>query len=183
MSQLISEIWLGLRNAGIPEVMLYLPDHSASRCHWDDTTVIGGVRVALLADQERKIVRLLPVDSCTGIGVASPKGVDPSGYKATVQNKLNGRTESETSPEATAEWDTLAIASAPAPTPPPPAEPVAAPAPAPSTSRPENPASRWAAMPPRTATTTGRFGSNTSPMQGFASSPSGTAPAHNQPRG
>ena len=72
MVQLISEIWSGLRDAGMPEVMLYLPDHSASRCHWDDTVEIGGIRVALIADQERQIVRLLAVDTCTGIGVATP---------------------------------------------------------------------------------------------------------------
>ncbi len=88
MAQLISEIWQGLRDAGLPEVMLYLDDNSASRCHWDETTMIGEVRVALLADQDRKIVRILPVDACTGIGIASPKGVDPSGYKGVVRLKL-----------------------------------------------------------------------------------------------
>jgi hypothetical protein len=88
MAQLISEIWEGLRNAGLPEVMLYLPDNSASRCHWDDTALVGGVRVALLADQDRQIVRILPVDSCVGIGIASPKGTDPCGYKREVFNKL-----------------------------------------------------------------------------------------------
>ncbi len=88
MAQLISEIWEGLRDAGLPEVMLYLPDNSASRCHWNETALIGETRVALLADQDRKIVRILPVDSCAGIGVASPKGTDPSGYKAHVQRKL-----------------------------------------------------------------------------------------------
>ncbi len=88
MAQLISEIWQGLRDAGLPEVMLYLDDNSASRCHWDETTMIGEVRVALLADQDRKIVRILPVDACTGIGIASPKGVDPSGYKGVVKLKL-----------------------------------------------------------------------------------------------
>ena len=88
MAELISEIWEGLREAGLPEVMLYLPDNSASRCHWNETALIGETRVALLADQDRKIVRILPVDACTGIGVASPKGTDPSGYKAVVQKKL-----------------------------------------------------------------------------------------------
>jgi hypothetical protein len=88
MAQLISELWSGLRDAGFPEVMLYLPDNSAARCHWDETALIGEVRVALLADQDRKIVRILPVDSCTGIGIASPKGVDPSGYKPIVHAKL-----------------------------------------------------------------------------------------------
>jgi hypothetical protein len=95
MAQLISEIWSGLRDAGFPEVMLYLPDNSASRCHWDDTTVVGEVRVALLADQDRQIVRILPVDSCVGIGIASPKGTDPSGYKRVVLNRLNGEVEPE----------------------------------------------------------------------------------------
>src|SRR5262249_23627201 len=88
MAQLISELWSGLRDAGFPEVMLYLPDNSAARCHWDETALVGEVRVALLADQDRKIVRILPVDSCTGIGIASPKGTDPSGYKPIVHAKL-----------------------------------------------------------------------------------------------
>ena len=48
---LITEIWAGLNDAGMPEVMLYLPDGSAYRCHWNDTALIGTVRVALLADQ------------------------------------------------------------------------------------------------------------------------------------
>lgn len=91
MAQLISEIWAGLRDAGLPEVMLYLQDNSASRCHWDDTTLVGEIRVALLADQDRQIVRILPVDSCAGIGVASPKGIDPSGYKRVVYQKLRGQ--------------------------------------------------------------------------------------------
>ena len=30
---LITEIWSAMRDAGLPEVMLYLPDGSASRCH------------------------------------------------------------------------------------------------------------------------------------------------------
>ena len=88
MASLISEIWEGLREAGLPEVMLYLPDNSACRCHWDDTAEIGEVRVALLADQDRQIVRIVPVDTCVGIGVASPKGIDSSGYKLFVQKKL-----------------------------------------------------------------------------------------------
>ncbi len=96
MAQLISEIWEGLRAAGLPEVMLYLADNSASRCHWEDTTLINGVRVALLADQDRQIVRILPVDSCVGIGIASPKGTDPSGYKRVIFNKLtNGEDPAE----------------------------------------------------------------------------------------
>jgi hypothetical protein len=81
-------MWEGLRDAGLPEVMLYLPDGSASRCHWNDTAVIGDVRVALLGDQERGIVRIVPVASCLGLGIASPKGNDPSGYKAVVLTKL-----------------------------------------------------------------------------------------------
>ena len=100
MAELISEIWQGLRDAGLPEVMLYLHDNSASRCHWDETTMIGDVRVALLADQDRKIVRILPVDSCAGIGIASPKGVDPSGYKGTVKNKLRKQFGGECEEEA-----------------------------------------------------------------------------------
>lgn len=90
MSDQISGLWQGLRDAGMPEVMLYLPDGSASRCHWDDTAVIGGARVALVADQERKIVRIVPIDTCTGIGVASPKGTDPVGHRAIVRSRLVG---------------------------------------------------------------------------------------------
>ena len=88
---LITEIWSGLRDAGLPEVMLYLPDGSASRCHWDDTALVGSVRVALLGDQDRKIVRIMPVAECVGIGVASPKGSDPMSYRGQVQAKLNER--------------------------------------------------------------------------------------------
>jgi hypothetical protein len=91
MSELITELWQGLRDAGLPEVMLYLPDGSASRCHWDDTAAIGDVRVALLSDQDRNIVRIIPVDQCAGIGIPSPKGVDPAGYRSVVQNKLRDR--------------------------------------------------------------------------------------------
>ena len=71
--------------------MLFLPDGSASRCHWDDTTVIEGVRVALLGDQDRKIVRIMPVDGCLGIGIASPKGIDPMSYRGVVLQKLSAR--------------------------------------------------------------------------------------------
>ena len=85
----ITEIWSGLNDAGLPEVMLYLPDGAAYRCHWDDTATVGEVRVALLADQDRKIVRIVPVHQCQGIGIASPKGTDPAGYRAVVQAKLN----------------------------------------------------------------------------------------------
>lgn len=91
MTDLISAIWAGLRAAGLPEVMLFLPDGSASRCHWDDTAVIDGLRVALLGDQERKIVRIVPVDGCLGIGIASPKGIDPMSYRGVVLEKLNAR--------------------------------------------------------------------------------------------
>ena len=76
MTEFITAIWDGLRAAGLPEVMLFLPDGSASRCHWDDTAVIDGLRVALLGDQDRKIVRIIPVDGCLGIGIASPKGIE-----------------------------------------------------------------------------------------------------------
>jgi hypothetical protein len=89
MADLISELWAALRDAGLPDVMLYLPDDTASRCHWDDTAMVGTTRVALLADQERKIVRIMPVQDCKGIGIASPKGTDPMGYRTVVQGKLN----------------------------------------------------------------------------------------------
>ena len=88
MTDLITQVWMALRDAGMPEVMLYLPDGSAYRCHWDDTAELGDTRVALLADQDRKIVRLVPVQECKGIGVASPKGVDPMGYRSVVRGKL-----------------------------------------------------------------------------------------------
>src|SRR6516165_7157410 len=88
MIDLIAQLWGALRDAGLPEVMLYLPDGSACRCHWDDTALIGQTRVALLADQDRKIVRIMPVEECKGIGIASPKGMDPAGYRTLVQGKL-----------------------------------------------------------------------------------------------
>jgi len=91
MTDLISEIWSGLRDAGVPEVMLFLPDGTASRCHWEDTAIVGGLRVALLGDQDRKIVRIIPVDGCVGIGIATPKGIDPMSYRGVVQEKLNAR--------------------------------------------------------------------------------------------
>ena len=56
MTDLITQLWVALRDAGLPEVMLYLPDGTACRCHWNDTALIGTTRVALLADQDRKIV-------------------------------------------------------------------------------------------------------------------------------
>lgn len=89
MTDLIAQLWRALRDAGLPEVMLYLPDGSACRCHWDDTAMIGPTRVALLADQDRKIVRIMPIAECKGIGIASPKGTDPMGYRPFVQEKLN----------------------------------------------------------------------------------------------
>ena len=95
MTDLITEIWVGLRDAGMPDVMLYLPDGSAYRCHWDETTLVGEVRVALLADQDRKIVRIMPIHDCKGIGIASPKGTDPAGYRTFVRTKLNERGEGE----------------------------------------------------------------------------------------
>src|SRR5262245_27632023 len=91
MTELVSEIWAGLKDAGMPEVMLYRPDGSASRCHWDEPALVGTVPVAVLADQERKIVRIMPVHECKGIGIASPKGTDPSGYRSVVQGKLRDR--------------------------------------------------------------------------------------------
>jgi len=89
MTDLITQVWSALRDAGLPEVMLYLPDGSAYRCHWNDTSLIGSIRVALLADQDRKIVRIMPIEECKGIGIASPKGIDPMGYRALVLEKLN----------------------------------------------------------------------------------------------
>jgi hypothetical protein len=98
MIDLITDIWAGLKDAGMPDVMLYLADGSASRCHWDETALVGTIRVALLADQERKIVRIVPVHECKGIGVASPKGTDPAGYRSVVQSKLNERVNSKPGP-------------------------------------------------------------------------------------
>jgi hypothetical protein len=88
--QTIEQLWMGLRDVGITEVMLYLPDDTACRCDWDDTAVVSGMRVALLGDQDRGIVRILPIQMCTGIGVASPKGTDPVGYRAVVKERLFG---------------------------------------------------------------------------------------------
>ncbi len=95
MPDLIAEIWEGLKDAGMPDVMLYLSDGSACRCHWDETVLIGKVRVALLADQDRKVVRIVPIQDCRGIGVASPKGTDPAGYRSVVQSKLAERSMAE----------------------------------------------------------------------------------------
>jgi hypothetical protein len=89
MTDLITQIWSAMKDAGMPEVMLYLPDGSACRCHWDDTAMIGPTRVALMADQDRKIVRIMPIVECKGIGIASPKGTDPVGYRTVVHEKLH----------------------------------------------------------------------------------------------
>jgi hypothetical protein len=102
MTDLITQIWSGLKDAGMAEVMLYLPDGSAYRCHWDETALVGEVRVALLADQDRKIVRLVPVHQCQGIGIASPKGTDPAGYRSTVRGKLDERFRGRTDPSSPA---------------------------------------------------------------------------------
>ena len=91
MTDLITQLWSALRDAGLPEVMLYLPDGSACRCHWNDTSLVGTTRVALLADQDRKIVRIMPIAECKGIGIASPKGIDPMGYRPVVQEKITER--------------------------------------------------------------------------------------------
>ena len=91
MNDLMTELWEGLRDAGLPEVMLYLSDGTASRCHWDQTALVGEVRVALLGDQERNIVRILPIRDCVGIGVASPKGTDPMNFRSVVQDRLIAR--------------------------------------------------------------------------------------------
>ena len=77
MTDLITEIWAGLKDAGMPDVMLYLADGSACRCHWDDTALIGTVRVALLADQDRKIVRIMPIHECQGNRRRQPQGHGP----------------------------------------------------------------------------------------------------------
>ncbi|RUL88871.1 hypothetical protein [Tautonia sociabilis] len=101
MGDLILELWKQLRDAGMPEVMLFLPDGSACRCHWDNTAQMGPTRVALLGDQERNIVRIVPISSCAGIGVASPKGTDPNAYRAVIQDRLAGSVSaSPSSPDA-----------------------------------------------------------------------------------
>jgi hypothetical protein len=102
MTDLITGIWSGLKDAGMAEVMLYLPDGSAYRCHWDDTALVGETRVALLADQDRKIVRIVPVHQCQGIGIASPKGTDPAGYRSVVRGKLDERFPVRTEPASPA---------------------------------------------------------------------------------
>ena len=33
----------------------------------------------------------MPVHECQGIGIASPKGTDPAGYRTVIQGKLNER--------------------------------------------------------------------------------------------
>lgn len=48
---------------------------------------------SLLGDQERGIVRIVPLAACEGLGIASPKGNDPSGYKSVVLGKLISVTE------------------------------------------------------------------------------------------
>ncbi len=101
MTELIAEIWAGLKEAGMPDVMLYLADGTACRCHWDETAVIGNVRVALLADQDRKVVRVVPLNDCRGIGIASPKGTDPVAYRSVVHSKLTDRAASALPPEET----------------------------------------------------------------------------------
>ena len=101
MNDLIAEIWSGLKDAGMPDVMLYLSDGSACRCHWENTALIGEVRVALLADQDRKIVRIMPIHDCKGIGIASPKGTDPAGFRSVVQGKLNEQFQSAQGQPAT----------------------------------------------------------------------------------
>jgi hypothetical protein len=64
--------------------------------------------VALLGDQERGIVRLVPVRTCEGIGVAAPKGVDPCGYRPQVRERLAALT-SEFGEAETMEMDALAL--------------------------------------------------------------------------
>ena len=79
MGDLIIGLWEQLRDAGMPEVMLFLPDGTAK---------LGPTRVALLGDQERNIVRIVPIGACVGIGVASPKGTDPNAYRGVIQGRL-----------------------------------------------------------------------------------------------
>ena len=68
------------------------------------------VRVALLADQDRKIVRIVPVHDCKGIGIASPKGTDPAGYRSVVQAKLKEQFQSEPGPPAPGPDRSIALA-------------------------------------------------------------------------
>ena len=89
VNETVATLWEHLRDAGMPEVMLFLPDGSACRCHWEQTASIGGTRVALLGDQDRNIVRIVPVDACTGIGIAAPKGTDPAAYRSVIQRRLD----------------------------------------------------------------------------------------------
>ena len=133
----ISEMFAKLHESGLSEVMLYLPDGGASRCHWRDTAQLGDIRVAMLGDQERGIVRIIPLDNCAGIGIPAPKGVDPNGYKAIITKKVNDLyggggaevaqsaddsepVESDTQAAASAPSATTATASVPAPPVPPP---------------------------------------------------------------
>ncbi len=92
MNDQITELWKKLREAGIPEVVLFLADGAACRCHWDQTAILGDIRVALLGDQERNIVRVVPVSACLGIGIAAPKGTDPSAYRAVIKDQLDEAT-------------------------------------------------------------------------------------------
>ena len=89
MGDLIEEIWQQLRDAGMAEVMLFMADGSAARCHWKNTAMLGSTRVALLGDQERNIVRIVPIGACVGIGIASPKGTDPTAYRGVIQDRLS----------------------------------------------------------------------------------------------
>ena len=98
MTDLITDIWAGLKDAGMPDVMLYLSDGSACRCHWDETALVGSVRVALLADQDRKIVRIVPIHECKGIGIASPKGMDPAGYRRSCRRSSGSESPAEPGP-------------------------------------------------------------------------------------
>ncbi len=88
MTDLMTGLWEGLRDAGLPEVMLFMADGTASRCHWDQTVMVGEVRVALLGDQERNVVRVVPIRDCAGIGLASPKGTDTSTFRSIVRARL-----------------------------------------------------------------------------------------------
>src|SRR5271169_6795642 len=52
------------------------------------------------SDLERKIVRVIPVESCIGIGIATPKGIDTSSFRGMVQNRLAERSVRPVPPRA-----------------------------------------------------------------------------------
>ena len=46
-------------------------------------------------------MRIVPIHECQGIGIASPKGTDPSGFRSVVQGKLNERFQPGQGPAST----------------------------------------------------------------------------------